>query len=84
MGIRPEGVRLAQGEAPGYRPMAAHQIEPLGAYDIVDLALGDRYLKARTPRGFVRGRGETVWAALDAAQVHFFDAASGLSLGVRL
>ena len=84
LGIRPEGVRLAREEAPGMREMEAHQIEPLGAYDIVDLAVGERYLKARTPSGFVRGRGERVWAALDAGQVHFFDAASGQSLGVRL
>jgi len=84
LGIRPEGVRLAREEGPGMRPMEAHLIEPLGAYDIVDLALGDRYLKARTPSGFVRGRGDRVWAELDAGQVHFFDAESGQSLGVRL
>lgn len=84
VGVRPEGVRLARVEGQGMREMEAHQIEPLGAYDIVDLAVGDRYLKARTASGFVRGRGDRVWAALDPAQVHFFDAASGQSLGVRL
>ena len=30
------------------------------------------------------GRGERVWARIDPAQAHFFDAASGASLGVRL
>ena len=76
LGVRPEGVRLAREAAAGLRPMEAHLIEPLGAYDIVDLKLGERYLKARTASGFVRAPGDTVWAGLDAAQVHFFDAAT--------
>ena len=65
LGVRPEGVRLARAAAEGMRPMEAHLIEPLGAYDIVDLKLGDRFLKARTASGFVRapgtrsGRGST-------------------------
>jgi multiple sugar transport system ATP-binding protein len=36
----------------------AHIIEPLGAYDIVDLKLGGRFLRARTTSGFVPGPGE--------------------------
>jgi multiple sugar transport system ATP-binding protein len=84
LGVRPEGVKLAREEGPGFRQVEAHQIEPLGAYDIVDLALGDSFLKARTPSGLVRHRGERMWAALDAPQVHFFDAATGESLKVRL
>src|SRR4029078_8450854 len=84
LGIRPEGVRLAREEPPGMREMEAHQIEPLGAYDIVDLAVGERYLKARTASGFVRGRGDRVWAALDAAQVHFFVAERGQAPGAGL
>ena len=50
-------VRLARAAADGMRPMEAHLIEPLGAYDIVDLKLGDRFLKARTASGFVGRRG---------------------------
>jgi multiple sugar transport system ATP-binding protein len=64
--------------------MEAHFIEPLGAYDIVDLRIGERYLKARTASGFVRRRGDRVWARLDPPQVHFFDATTGDSLGIRL
>jgi multiple sugar transport system ATP-binding protein len=62
--------------------MEAHLIEPLGAYDIVDLKLGERFLKARTSSGFVRAPGDTVWAALDPGQVHFFDGGTGASLKV--
>ena len=54
MGVRPEAVLVAREEAPGLRPLEAHFIEPLGAYDIVDLKVGERYLKARTASGFVR------------------------------
>jgi multiple sugar transport system ATP-binding protein len=84
MGVRPEAVLVAREEAPGSRPLEAHFIEPLGAYDIVDLKLGERYLKARTASGFVRSRGDRVWARLDAPQVHFFDATTGDALDVRL
>jgi multiple sugar transport system ATP-binding protein len=84
LGVRPEGVRLSREAGEGMLPMEAHLIEPLGAYDIVDLKLGDRYLKARTASGFVDAPGNTVWAGLDPGQVHFFDAASGESLKVRL
>ena len=56
-------------------PVEAHIIEPLGAYDIVDLKVGEQLLRARTPSGFVAKAGDTVWAKLDAAQTHFFDTA---------
>jgi multiple sugar transport system ATP-binding protein len=84
MGVRPEGVQLAREDGPGRRPMEAHLIEPLGAYDIVDLKLGDRFLKARTASGFVRNPGDRVWARLDAPQVHFFDATTGDTIDVGL
>ena len=54
LGVRPEGVlRRARGRRPGYVPVEAHIIEPLGAYDIVDLKVGEQLLRARTPSGFV-------------------------------
>ena len=37
LGIRPEGVLVRHDAADGYLPVEAHIIEPLGAYDIVDL-----------------------------------------------
>ena len=65
-------------------PVEAHIIEPLGAYDIVDLKIGDKFLRARTSSGFVGKPGDTVWARLDQTQTHFFDSRTGSSLGVRL
>ena len=84
LGIRPEGVLTAREAAPGHIPVEAHIIEPLGAYDIVDLKLGNSFLRARTASGFVGRAGDTVWARIDPAQAHFFDVASGASLNIRL
>jgi ABC-type sugar transport system ATPase subunit len=71
-----------------------HLIEPMGAYDIVDIAMGDvvtaaplpgsngasATLRARTACRFVRNQGDPVWLTLDDARTHFFDKRSGLSL----
>ena len=83
LGIRPEGVLVAREPAEGYIPMEAHIIEPLGAYDIVDLKVGDQMLRARTASGFVDQPGRGVFARLDAAQTHFFDAGSGEAIDTR-
>ena len=78
LGVRPEAVQVAREAGEGLRPVEAQFIEPLGAYDIVDLKVGERYLKARTAERLRRARRATaVWARLDAPQVHFFDATSG-------
>ncbi len=84
LGIRPEGVKVAREATPGFIPVEAHIIEPLGAYDIVDLKIGNRLLRARTPSSFVGRVGDTVYARLEPAQTHFFDVASGASLNIRL
>ena len=82
IGVRPEAVQVARTEQAGYIPIEAHLIEPLGAYDIVDLKLGSRFLRARTASGFVVGPGQTVWARIDESQTHFFSPQSGIALEV--
>jgi multiple sugar transport system ATP-binding protein len=84
LGVRPEGVLVSRSEMPGYIPVEAHIIEPLGAYDIVDLKIGGQLLRARTRTGLVGKPGDMVWAKIDEAQTHFFDSASGESLQIRL
>jgi len=84
MGVRPEAIEIRNEEAEGFRPVAVHIIEPLGAYDIVDIMVGGEMLRARTPSGYVSKPGVTVWAKLEQSQVHFFDATSGDSLNIRL
>jgi multiple sugar transport system ATP-binding protein len=84
VGIRPENVLVAGQETPGYIPVEAHIIEPLGAYDIVDLKLGQQLLRARTTSGYVGKVGDIVWAKLDQAQTHFFSSRTEQALPVRL
>ncbi len=84
LGIRPEGVLVRHENADGYLPVEAQIIEPLGSFDIVDLKVGDEVLRARTKSGFVNRPGDKVFARIDPNQAHFFDKASGKSLGVRL
>ncbi|UVK50519.1 ABC transporter ATP-binding protein [Mesorhizobium sp. AR02] len=84
LGIRPEGVLVRRDAAPGYMPVEAHIIEPLGSFDVVDLKVGSKMLRARTKAGYVAGPGEKVHVRIDPEQAHFFDTASGKSLGVRL
>jgi multiple sugar transport system ATP-binding protein len=80
IGIRPEGVLVAHQQQDGFVRVTADIIEPLGAYDIVDLRLGRQWLRARTSSGFVARHGEPVWARLDELQLHFFDTTTGASL----
>ena len=80
VGVRPEAVQVARDQRPGYVPIEAHLIEPLGAYDIVDLKLGSQFLRARTASGFVAGPGQTVWAHIEESQTHFFSSRSGSAL----
>ena len=84
VGVRPENVLLARQEAEGYIPVEAHIIEPLGAYDIVDLKLGQQLLRARTASGYVGKPGDIVWAKLDETQTHFFSFRTERALPVRL
>jgi multiple sugar transport system ATP-binding protein len=84
LGVRPEGVLVARQATAGYIPVEAHIIEPLGAYDIVDLKLGGQFLRARTASGYVDRAGDTVWARLDETQTHFFNSSTGESLNIRL
>ncbi len=84
LGIRPEGVIVRHDAADGFLPVEAEIIEPLGSHDIVDLRVGGQMLRGRTKAGYVAKPGDRVFARIDPAQAHFFDAASGQSLGVRL
>jgi multiple sugar transport system ATP-binding protein len=80
LGVRPEAVLVERTEQPGYSPGEIHLIEPLGAYDILDIALGKTVIRARTESRFVTRLHEPVWVQLDETRTHFFDRKSGLVL----
>jgi multiple sugar transport system ATP-binding protein len=84
LGIRPEAIDVSLTPAEGYVAAVAHIIEPLGSHDIVDIALGDTQLRARTRPGFVAAPGTPVWLRLDPSRMHLFDNETGSSLGIKL
>lgn len=80
LGIRPE--HITASKEPVGRKIAAevHLIEPLGAINILDLALGRHQdtqepilFKVRTHPTFKVDVGETVWLDFDEKQMHLFD-----------
>ena len=82
LGIRPEAISVSRSPLPGAVQAAVHLIEPMGAYDIVDIAMGSAHgggamLRARTASQFVRAQGDAVWLKLDDGRTHFFDKRSG-------
>jgi multiple sugar transport system ATP-binding protein len=80
LGIRPEAVAVQLQPSPGLVRAEVELVEPLGAYDIVDIAVGEQSLRARTPSQLIRSQGQAVWLRLDGARTHFFDKRSGRSL----
>jgi len=80
LGVRPEAITLARTQVPGRVAAKVQLVEPLGAYDIVDVEVGRASLRVRTPSRFVQKQGETVWIALDSARAQLFDKRSGRSL----
>jgi multiple sugar transport system ATP-binding protein len=83
LGIRPEAITVSRAPVVGAIAARVHLIEPMGAYDIVDITTatghdnGGATLRARTASQFVRAQGEPVWLSLDDARTHFFNKRSG-------
>ena len=84
MGVRPEGIDVALDQQPGFMPVEAHIIEPLGSHDIIDFRIGGGMMRARTRSGFVAKPGTRVWVRVHPEMAHFFEPASGKSFGIKL
>jgi multiple sugar transport system ATP-binding protein len=80
LGVRPEAVLVERNQQPGYLLAEVHLIEPQGAYDILDVGIGDAVMRARTESQFVTRLHQPVWVQLDTARTHFFDKRTGLAL----
>jgi multiple sugar transport system ATP-binding protein len=79
-GIRAEDVLVEREEKPEFVPTEVYVIEPLGAYNIIDLRLSknprtgeDIILKAKTPPTFKPEIGEKVWMGFNHERMHIFD-----------
>jgi len=86
LGIRPEAIAVSRTPVGGAIAAHVHLVEPMGAYDIVDISTANgtaggnangATLRARTASQFVRAQGDPVWLLLDDARTHFFNKRSG-------
>jgi sn-glycerol 3-phosphate transport system ATP-binding protein len=76
VGMRPEHIRLA-GEGGGIRAVVS-AVEYLGADSIIDCKIGDEIVTVRVAGQSAMKAGAPVGLVLEAKDLHFFDAASGL------
>jgi multiple sugar transport system ATP-binding protein len=77
VGVRPEGVVLADESHPSAASMEVAIAEPLGAETHLVLRGGGVELRARTPGFDPRPPGSTVRVALDPSRIYYFDPAKG-------
>jgi multiple sugar transport system ATP-binding protein len=79
IGVRPEDVRIAAGEAPG-ADAEVFVTEPLGGETVVDLHLAGQVVKALVPPARAPAPDSRVRVSFDPARVHVFDDASGRAI----
>ena len=86
IGVRPEDVRIGRSEDGGAIAAKIYEVEPLGAFTIVDLAVRDTILKAQ-----LRGQphfelDEPVFISFELSKCHFFEGQTGkrFATGARL
>jgi multiple sugar transport system ATP-binding protein len=71
LGVRPEDVHVETTEAEGI-PATVYVTEPLGGETVVDLALGDRVVKALAPPTLGLQPDQRVRARFDERRLHVF------------
>jgi multiple sugar transport system ATP-binding protein len=74
LGVRPEDVALVHEPQPEFFPVEVYVVEPLGSEKIINVRIAGHLLKARTPPTFTAKTGETLYARIDQARAHIFDA----------
>ena len=72
LGVRPEDIHLAGGDAPGAIQLQVYEIEPQGSEVIMNLQLGGLIIKLRGSRTD-SSPGNKIWAKFDEKKVHVFD-----------
>ena len=85
IGIRPEDIRLDDHADEDVIAAKIYQIEPLGAFTIVNVMVGERLIRAQVPGQPELRLGEPVSIAFDLRHSHFFEGDSGhrFATGVR-
>ena len=75
IGVRPEDVIIERSE--DGISAKIHEVEPLGAFTIIDIAAGEHKLRAQIPGQPQFELGEPVSVRFDLAKCHFFDDSTG-------
>ncbi len=79
-GIRPEAIRIARTDHPGWLPGEVFFRESRGDHGVVLVRVDDLLLHVETGAEFHARLDETVHCAVDTAAGHFFDPDSGRNL----
>jgi ABC-type sugar transport system ATPase subunit len=77
LGVRPEHLLWHAGDGVPFLAGRATLVEPLGSDTLVSLDIGGTLITARLPPRLVRRPGESVALAVNSANIHFFDRATG-------
>jgi glycerol transport system ATP-binding protein len=73
LGVRPEYVQLADGEAPGALPAEVVKAQDIGTYWLVTATSGDAVIRARlSPEAKVPAAGEKVWLNVVGSHTCFY------------
>jgi multiple sugar transport system ATP-binding protein len=80
LGIRPEHIRVVEGEEVPDLSGTVTLLEPLGARNVVHLRAGDHAVRIVVPPAVRPRIGDTVGVALDRSLIHVFDDSTGLAL----
>ena len=78
LGVRPEDIRIAR-EAPDSHAVQSkiYEVEPLGAYTVVDVSVGDSLVRAQITGQPRFELGEPVFLSIERGKCHLFDGESG-------
>jgi multiple sugar transport system ATP-binding protein len=74
VGIRAENIRAELEESPGAVPARVHVVEPVGAGQLLTVAVGSQLIKVTTPTDFPAKPDEDLWLHLEPSKLRLFPA----------
>jgi len=80
LGIRPEHIHLARVNGQKRWMAQISMVEPMGSEIWIELNWVNHTLRVKAPANFDGKIGETVYLEMDAKNVHFFDAETGIRI----
>lgn len=81
VGVRPEHLRIVEGEADNRIEGTVEVVETLGAVTMVQISVGEHLVSAQLPGHRQIAIGETLTLTCDSDKLHLFDTESELAIG---